>query len=162
MPEANMARRRNPLLAILLSLFLALVLTVLPLPLTLSYWRPEFITMVLIFWVFNAPNFIGIWSAFFLGLLLDVLFETPFGVHALVLSVLAYLTRLSLRWVTVFSVSQTSGLVFVFVLAGLIIKRVLLGIVAVGPNSLWYWLPALTSALVWPTVMVSLRRFSQR
>lgn len=158
-----MARRSNPLLAIPLSLFVAFVLAMLPLPQALSYWRPEFVTMVLVFWVLNAPNLVGIWTAFFLGLLLDVLFATPFGVHALVLSVLAYLTRLSYRWVPVFSVWQTSGLVFALVLSGLIIKRIVLGIVAVGPNSsVLYWLPALTSALVWPTVMVSLRRFTQR
>lgn len=157
-----MARRHNPLIALPLSFFVALVLAVLPLPQALSYWRPEFVTMVLVFWVFNAPSLVGIWTAFFLGLVLDVLFNTPFGVHALVLSVLAYLTRLSYRWVAVFSLAQTSGLVFLLVLVGLIIKRILQDIVAVGPNSMLYWLPAVTSALVWPTVMLSLRRFTQR
>lgn len=158
-----MARRSNPLLALPLSFFIAFILAMLPLPQTLSYWRPEFVTLVLLFWVLNAPALVGIWSGFFLGILLDVLFATPFGVHAMVLPVLAYLTRLSYRWVPVFSVWQTGGLVFALVLVGLIIKRVLLGIVAVGPSShLLYWLPAMTSALVWPTVMLSLRRFTQR
>lgn len=158
-----MARRTNPLLALPLSLFASFVLAMLPLPQALSYWRPEFVTMMLVFWVLNAPSFVGIWIAFFLGILLDVLFATPFGVHALVLPVLAYLTRLSYRWVPVFSVWQTSGLVFALVLAGLIIKRALLGIVAVGPDSsVLYWLPALSSALVWPSIMVTLRRFTQR
>ena len=157
-----MARRRNPALALPLSFLLALVLTVLPLPQALSYWRPEFVTMVLVFWILNAPNLVGVWTGFFVGILLDVLFQTPFGVHALVLAVVAWLTRLSWRRVPVFSVWQTSGLVFVLVLAGLIIKRILLGIVTQGPDSLMYFLPALSSALVWPTVMVSLRRFTQR
>lgn len=157
-----MARRRNPFIALPLSLFLAFVLAVLPLPQGLSYWRPEFVTIVLVFWVLNAPNIVGIWFAFFVGLLLDVLFASTFGVHTLVLAMVAWLARLSWRWVTVFSVWQTSGLVFGLVLASLVVKRVLLGIVAVPPDSALYWLPALTSALVWPSVMVSLRSYSQR
>lgn len=157
-----MARRRNPLVALPLSFFLAFVLAVLPLPQSLSYWRPEFVTMVLIFWVLNAPNLVGIWVAFTIGLLLDVLFATPFGVHALVLSLVAWLSLLSWRWVAVLSVWQTSGLVLVLVFASLLVKRILLGIVAVAPDSLLYWVPALSSALVWPTVMVALRRFTQR
>lgn len=157
-----MARRRNPFLALPVSLFLAFVLAVLPLPPGLSYWRPEFVTIVLVFWVLNAPNLVGIWFAFFVGLLLDVLFATPFGVHALVLSLVAWLSRLSWRWITVFSVWQTSGLMLGLVLVSLVVKRLLLGIVAAPSDSLLYWLPALTSALVWPSVMVSLRRYSQR
>lgn len=157
-----MARRRNPFIALPLSLFLAFVLAVLPLPQGLSYWRPEFVTIVLVFWVLNAPNIVGIWFAFFVGLLLDVLFASTFGVHTLVLSLVAWLARLSWRWVAVFSVWQTSGLVLGLVLASLVVKRVLLGLVAVPPDSALYWLPALTSALVWPSVMVSLRRYTQR
>lgn len=157
-----MVRHRNPFLALPLSLFLAFVLAVLPLPQGLSYWRPEFVTIVLVFWILNAPNLVSIWFAFFVGLLLDVLFATPFGVHSLVLSLVAWVARLSLRWVPVFSVWQTSGLVLGLVLVSLATKRILLGIVGGAPDSLWYWLPALTSALVWPTVMVSLRRFTQR
>lgn len=156
------SRRGNPWVALPLSFFLAFVLAVLPLPQGLSYWRPEFVTMVLLFWVLNAPNVVGVWFAFLVGLLLDVLFATPFGVNALVLSLLAWMSRLSWRWITVFSVWQTSGLVLGLVFVGLVVKRVLLGIVAVAPDSLLYWLPALSSALVWPTVMVSLRRFSPR
>lgn len=157
-----MARRRNPFFALPLSFFLAFVLAVLPLPQGLSYWRPEFVTMVLLFWLLHAPNLVGVWFAFFIGLLLDVLFATPFGVNAMVLSVVAWLSRLSWRWVAVFSVWQTSGLVLALVFAGLLVKRVLLGIVGVAPDSLLYWLPSLSSALLWPTVMVSLRRFAQR
>lgn len=156
-----MARRRNPVIALPLSFIFALILVALPLPQVLSYWRPEFVTMVLVFWILNAPNLVGVWTGFFVGLLLDVLFKTPFGVHAMTLASVAWLTRLSWRRVAVFSVLQTSGLVLALVLAGLIIKRILLGLVALPPDSFLYWLPALTSALLWPTVMVSLRRFTQ-
>lgn len=157
-----MNRRPSLLLALPLSFFAAFLLAAMPLPQTLAYWRPEFVTMVLIFWVLNAPDRVGVWTAFIMGLALDVLFATPFGVHPLTLASLAYLARLSWRRVAVYSLLQTSGLVFALVLIGLMIKRLLLGIVATSPVSMLFWLPAFTSALVWPTVMVSLRRFTRR
>ena len=157
-----MARRSNVFVALLASFVLALLLASLPLPSALAYWRPEFVTMVLIFWVLYRPYLVGVWTGFLLGILLDVLFNTPFGVHPLMLSVVAYLARLSYRWVTVFSMLQTSGLVFALVFAALLLKHVVVGIVAVGPHSLLFWLPALTSALLWPTVVLSLRRFVSR
>ncbi|MDF2445066.1 MAG: rod shape-determining protein MreD [Moraxellaceae bacterium] len=156
-----MARNAHvPVIALPLSFFLAFVLAVLPLPQALAYWRPEFVTMVLIFWAMNAPGIMGIWAGFFLGILMDVLFGTPFGVHALVLALVAWMVRLSWRWVTVFSLWQTSGLVLAVVFASLIAKRILLGIVATPPASMLYWLPALGSALLWPTVMMALRRYT--
>lgn len=156
-----MARRPSPWVALPLSFFFAFLFASLPLPQAISYWRPELVTMVLVFWVLNEPGKVGIWTAFVLGLVLDVLMATTFGVHPFMLAVIAYLTRLSYRWVTVFSLWQTGGLVFALVLAGLIIKRILLGIMGAGTDSLLYWAPALTSALVWPTVMLSLRRFTR-
>lgn len=156
-----MARRPNPLLALPFSFFAAFLLVALPLPQALSYWRPELVTMVLVFWVLNEPGKVGVWTAFLLGLLLDVLMATTFGVYPMMLAVVAYLTRLSYRWVKVFSLWQTGGLVFALVLVSLIVKRILLGVLGSGPDSLLFWVPALTSALVWPTVMLSLRRFTR-
>lgn len=157
-----MSRRPSLLLAFPLSVFAAFLLAAMPLPQSLAWWRPEFVTMVLVFWVLNAPDRIGVWTAFLLGLGVDVLLATPFGVHPLMLAGVAWLARLSWRRVAVYSLLQTSGLVFALILLGLMVKRIALGVVATAPDSLLYWLPALTSALVWPTLMLSLRRFLRR
>lgn len=154
-------RRPSPWLALPLSFLLAFLLVALPLPQVLSYWRPELVTMLLVFWVLTEPGKVGVWTAFVLGLLLDVLMATTFGVYPLMLATVAYLTRLSYRWVRVLSLWQTGGLVFVLVLASLVIKCILLGVLGGGTDSLLFWAPALTSALVWPTVMLSLRRFTR-
>ena len=156
-----MARRPSLWLMLPLSFCAAFLLVALPLPQMMSYWRPELVTMVLVFWVLNASDKVGIWTAFVLGLLLDVLMGTTFGVYPLMLAVVAYLARFSYRRVKVFSLLQTGGLVFALVLISLIIKRILLGVLGTGPDSLLFWAPALTSAFLWPTVMVSLRRFTR-
>lgn len=157
-----MARRHNPVFSLPISFAIAFLLAALPLPHFLSYWRPEFITMVLIFWVLNWPTVIGVWTGFVLGLLLDVMFSTTFGLHPMMLAVTAWLAQLSWRRVAVFSLAQTSLLVFALVLVSLIIKRVLLGVVSTAPATGLFWAPVLTSALMWPSVMLTLRRFAPR
>ena len=77
-----MPRRRSPALALLLSLIAGLLLSVLPLPEQLAAWRPEWVTLLLIFWVMHAPNWVGVWIALFVGILLDILLATPVGLHA--------------------------------------------------------------------------------
>lgn len=157
-----MAQRNSPIFSLPVSFFLAFMLAMLPLPQALSYWRPEFVTMLLIFWAINAPTLVGVWTGFALGLLLDVLLATPFGVHAMMLSVLAWIIQLFWRQIVVFSLPQTSLLVLVLVFLALLLKRLLLGIVALGPDSLWFWLPALTSALLWPLLLTMMQHFLQR
>ena len=155
-----MAWRNNPLLAIPLSLLGAIVLTALPLPPTLSYWRPDWVALVLVFWVLNEPAWVGVWTAFALGLVVDVETVSLFGLHPLMLALIAYLTRLSSRWVGVFSIWQTAALVFLLVAAELLIKFVILSAQGLMPNLSLYAVPAITSAMIWPFVAVALRRWS--
>jgi rod shape-determining protein MreD len=155
-----MARRNNPLLAIPLSFAASLLLTVLPLPETLAWWRPHWVAMVLVFWVLSEPALVGVWTGFLLGLMVDVLTGSLFGMHPFMLALIAYLARLSHRWIGVFSLWQTAGLVFGLVSAGLLLQYMLMSAQGIAPNSLLYCLPALSSALIWPTVTLALRRWS--
>jgi rod shape-determining protein MreD len=118
--------------------------------------------MVLVFWVLNAPHRVGIWIGFGLGILLDGLQGNVFGLHPLGLALVAWLTRLSYRRVRVFSIWQTGGLLLAIMLAYQLTGYFVLRFMGEDPASALYWLPSLTSALVWPTVMLSLRSFIHR
>ena len=155
-----MASRNSPLLAIPLSLLAAIVLTALPLPPTLSYWRPDWVALVLVFWVLKEPGWVGVWTAFMLGLVVDVETVSLFGLHPFMLAVIAYLTRVSSRWVGVFSIWQTAALVFVLLVIELLVKFVVLSAQGAMPTVSLFGLPALTSAMIWPFVALALRRWS--
>lgn len=145
-----------------LSLLLGMLLSVLPLPDVLQAWRPEWLTLVLLFWVMHAPLWVGIWTAVFLGYLLDILLATPLGLYASSLAVLVYFARITQRWSGVFSIRQTSALVFVLVLASRGIRYVEFTLLGEDPGSVHFFLPAIASALIWPTILLSLRRWTQR
>lgn len=157
-----MANPRSPFLAIIWSLSAALLMSILPLPDALQAWRPEWVMLVLIFWVMHAPSWVGFWFAFAMGLLLDTFLASPMGLHALALVLVIYVTRMTQRWSGIFSVRQTTALVFLLILFGRFVTYAVLSLRGEVPPNLSYFLPAVASALIWPTVLLSLRRWTQR
>lgn len=157
-----MANPRSPFLAIIWSLSAALLMSILPLPDALQAWRPEWVMLVLIFWVMHAPSWVGLWFALVMGLLLDAFLASPLGLHALALVLVIYVTRMTQRWSGVFSVRQTTALVFLLILLERSVTYAVLSVRGEMPTDLSYFLPAVASALIWPTVLLSLRRWTQR
>lgn len=157
-----MPRHRNPLLGMLLSVMAALTLSVMPLPEALNPWRPEWLTLIIIFWGMHAPRWFGIWFALILGLLLDVLLAAPLGFYGLSAVIVMQLTRSTERWQGVFSVRQTTLLLLALVAVTRGIHYVLLVMQNLTPDPILYFLPILSSAMMWPTILLLLKRWSQR
>ena len=157
-----MAKARSPFFALIWSVAAALLMSILPLPDMLQPWRPEWLTLVLLFWVMHAPNWVGLWFGMIMGLLLDVLLASPLGMHASALVVVIYVARMTQRWSGVFSVRQTTALVLLLILLGRLMTYAILTLRGEQPTDLMFFLPALASALIWPTVLLSLRRWTQR
>ena len=65
------------------SLLCAGILSIIPLPEWLAICRPAWVPMVLIYWVLALPQRFRLSFAFVVGLLLDVLQGSLFGVHPL-------------------------------------------------------------------------------
>ena len=157
-----MAKARSPFFALIWSVTAALLMSILPLPDMLQPWRPEWLTLVLLFWVMHAPNWVGLWFGMTMGLLLDILLASPLGMHASALVVVIYVARMTQRWSGVFSVRQTTALVFLLILLGRLMTYAQLALRGEQPADLSFFLPTLASALIWPTVLLSLRRWTQR
>lgn len=144
-------------LVILVSVVMAMMLDIMPLPVHVEDLRPEWLTLVLIYWVMALPHRFGVGKAWLAGLFMDALTGTLLGLHAVVLAVVAYLTlilhnrlRMFPRWQQALSIMLLTGL-------SLLLFLWLRNIVQVTPRPWTYWLPALTSALVWPAVYHFLR-----
>ncbi len=146
---------------ILPTFFVALVLSVVPIPSLLNYIRPEWVAMTLICWVLISPNKAGIFLGFAIGLLLDVLHGNLLGQNALGLSVLAYLSMLLHSRMRLYNAVQQSFLVFVLVGLYLLIRFWAESIIAGQGHSALLW-PSLGSALIWPlwyNFLLAVRRY---
>lgn len=57
-----------------------------------SLWVPDWLSVVLVFWTIHQSRFIGVGTAFALGLLMDVHQAGLLGAHALAYAVLSFFT----------------------------------------------------------------------
>ena len=74
----------NLYLIIAASFLVALILSVYPLPMDMRWWRPEFVLVVAIYWIFFMPLTVSFTLLCALGLFQDLLEGVPFGSTVLV------------------------------------------------------------------------------
>ncbi|HSR62354.1 MAG TPA: rod shape-determining protein MreD [Gammaproteobacteria bacterium] len=149
-------------LIIVLSFLVAMLLTAMPLPEWASNWRPAWVAMVLFYWCMALPNRIGIGVGWTMGLLLDVMQGTLLGQNALGLAILAYFVIKSHQRIRMFPLLQQAFLVCFMVLIYLLLSLWVRGIMGVPPESWTYWMPALTSMILWPWFFIILRDIRRR
>ncbi|WP_020561050.1 rod shape-determining protein MreD [Thiofilum flexile] len=138
--------------AVLVSMLLAVILSVVPLPEPLQMWRPEWVALALIHWALVLGHRVGLWMAFIIGLLMDVLHNSLLGQHALELVIVGYLAiRLGGRMTPEAYFQQfvlISAVLGLYMLLSLWIRGVT-GYAQEG-NTWQYWAPLLSSLLIWP------------
>ena len=86
------AARSNYLLAA------ALFLSVLPLPQALGLWQPPWLAVALIWLVLAGPEQRGLLIAAAAGLVQDVLYGAPLGVHAMAATILTFMAGNLRHW----------------------------------------------------------------
>jgi rod shape-determining protein MreD len=144
-------------LPVLVSFLVALMLTSLSLPESVNIFRPEWLVLVLIYWCMAIPERVGIFTGWLLGLTLDVMHGSLLGQNAMALSIIAYLVSILHLRVRMFPLWQQSFMVFMLVLVHLALNAWVRGITGQFTITWAYWMPALTSALIWPFLFVVLR-----
>ncbi len=128
-----------------------------PLPDWATHWRPMWIAMVLIYWCMALPDRIGIGVGWTLGIFLDVLQGTLFGQSALSLAILAFIVLKTHQRLRVFPLTQQAFLICIFTVIYLLVSLWIRGIMGIPPGSWTFWMPALTSMLIWPWLFIILR-----
>ncbi|HVF64453.1 MAG TPA: rod shape-determining protein MreD [Casimicrobiaceae bacterium] len=152
----EMLRPVNPVF-VAVTLFVALLLNLLPLSGTALTVRPDFLALVLLYWCIQAPRYVSVGVAWLMGMLMDVGDATLFGQHALAYAFLAYAAEYFRRRVLRFPLWQQA--VQVAMLLALCAALVLLvRTVGGSPVPPWaYFTSAVTGALLWPLASVLLQ-----
>jgi len=145
------------IMIISLSFLVGMILTILPLPQWAVWARPEWVFIILIFWVISAPWRVGIVAAFIVGLVMDLLTGTLLGQHALAFLVVAFLLVKFHPQLKSFPLWQQLGMIFILTLLELALQYWVMGLSGTTTKHWGYWLPALTSTIIWPWFCVLLR-----
>ncbi|MBT8139639.1 MAG: rod shape-determining protein MreD [Gammaproteobacteria bacterium] len=143
---------------LIISSVVALFAAIWPLPLWSTWIRPEFLALLVAYWVMMAPFRVGMVYAFVMGLLLDLFAATPLGQQALGLTVIAYLVFLIHQRMRMFSILQQSLLLFGLVSLYQLLKFWIYGLSGGAYASFALLLPALSSAICWPFVRLFMDR----
>lgn len=142
---------------IFFTFFLALLLVVVPLPDWARAFRPEWVTLVLIYWCMALPARINVGIGWLAGLSVDILSGSLLGQHALALAVVAFVTIKLHKQIRVYPLWQQALSVFVLIALNQLLVVWIKGIVGQSPESWFYWAPSVTSALLWPWMFLLLR-----
>lgn len=143
---------------ILLSLLVALMASIMPMPLTVDAFRPDWVLIVLIYWTMALPSRVNIITAWVMGFLLDVLLGSVLGVHAAAMAVSIYIVAENFQKIRNFSVWQqaliTGVLAAMYHLVVFWLQRFLIDVVFLTS----YLYPVITSIILWPWMFLLLRK----
>ncbi|MEY8214989.1 MAG: rod shape-determining protein MreD [Colwellia sp.] len=143
---------------ILFTLLIALMATIMPMPLSVEAFRPDWVLIVLMYWCMAVPGRVNIITAWVMGFLLDVLLGSILGVHAAAMAVAIFIIAKNFQKIRNFSLWQQSLIVGVLTtlyhLVVFWLQRSLIEVTFL----MSYLYPVLTSVVLWPWIFLLLRK----
>jgi rod shape-determining protein MreD len=153
------ASRRLP---ILVSIVVALMLAIAPLPDWATAFRPDWVALTLVYWSMNLPRTYSVGHAWLVGIVLDVAHGTLLGQHALALSCIVYLTVKFHLQFRLYPVSQMALTIIPLLALYEFLLFWINGVTGIHAPLVTYWGPLITSALIWPLLVMALRTVPYR
>ena len=147
----------NNYLVIYVTYFVGLVCAILPLPTILNAFRPDWMILIIFYWVLALPHRVSIGHAFILGIVFDLLLGSTLGMHPLIFSVLAYIVLTNYQLFRYFTIVQTT------LIAGLFcfFSKLTLYLMASSLQDIilheYYFWPVASSMVIWPWFFLLLR-----
>ncbi len=143
---------------IILSFVVASSLNVYPLSPSMATLRPTVMIMVLIFWLLFQPRYVGVFTAFTIGIIADLLMDTHLGQQAFAAVMVALFIK-----ITSIYVRQLNTLsAWLIASLGLIVFQLILWILQMFIQNVFIAQSALSllmSIISWPLVLLTLRKF---
>ena len=145
------------------TLIFALALTLLPLPTWAQPFRPDWVTLVVIYWAMAIPRMFGMSAAWVIGILLDVGQGALLGQHALGMVMITYIVAMQYQRIRVAPLGQQA-----LIVTGLIIMKQAEVLWANGlanrlpDNAYYYFGSSLLTLILWPWIFIILRDIRRR
>jgi rod shape-determining protein MreD len=143
---------------ILFTLLIALMASIMPMPLNADAFRPDWVLIVLMYWCMALPGRVNIITAWVMGFLLDVLLGSVLGVHAAAMAISIYIVLGNYQKIRNFSIWQQALIIGVLAtlyhLVVFWLQRFLIDITFLTS----YLYPVLTTVVLWPWLFYLLRK----
>lgn len=147
---------------ILLSLILAMALMMLPMAEPYVRFRPDLLLLVLAYWAMALPHRIGVFTGFFIGLLMDGATSSLTGEHAFIYAFSLWIIVLYHKRLRVTSRWKQTVFIISLLLFEKIVYAVILGITrSTIPDGI-FWLSPFIAIFIWPWLFPFLRDLRRR
>ena len=150
---------QDPLFAIIVSVIVASVFIVYPLSYGLSAWRPEYMLLLVMFWVLCQPTWCGVWFAFAMGMFVDLLVGSPLGLNALSFVIVSFVARFFIREKRILTFVHIWVIVSLATLAHLLLQWLMQVMGGIDFALARHWQPLPTTIAVFPLVYYVLKRW---
>ncbi len=134
---------------IALSLIAAMLLSIAPLGTELAWLRPDWLMLVLLYWLLAVPERLGITLCWCCGLVQDILLGSVLGQHAFSLAVIAYVVQISYQQLRMFSLRKQAALVALLELFRVLVDQWAQSLNGMPQTHWLVFLPVLSSGLLW-------------
>ena len=149
-------------LRVTVTVIIALILAVLPMPRWMDIARPYLLLLLVIYWSLSAPRIAGLMFAWLCGMAIDLLKGTTLGQHALAFLVVSVLTHKFQLRIRIFPLSQQTLTVLILLLVYEALVWYTDGVLGYPVTTWARWMPVLTSTLLWPVVVGILDTWNRR
>ena len=150
---------KNFIAVLVCSTLLAAVLTLIRLPDWLFYFRPDWLALVVIYWVMVVPDRLSLAYGCLNGLFLDLLLVKPFGLNAIAFVMLSYVVAIWSSQIRVLSLWHQC----LFVIVLIAVLKLIVGIIATFTTGFvftgYYWLSAIGNLIFWPVITIGFSDF---
>lgn len=147
--------------AVFVTLAVALLMALLPMPSWTVWLRPAWVLLVLIYWTIALPYQIGVGTAWMMGLVVDVLTGSLLGEHALALTLVIYLVSRIYHRFRAAPLLQQGISIMLFVWLYQFIIYCIQGFIGDVPMHLLYWSQAVTSMMLWPLMLILMKNWQK-
>ena len=153
MNTAEIRHERTPGWAYIgVTMLIAVLLTVIPVPESVKFYWPDWIMLVVFYWVLVLPAHLGVMFGWMNGLIEDIISFSLLGQHALGKALTGTVAAIGYKNFRLFNFLQKMFLIFVLQSVNIAISAWTSHLAYNAPVVIEMWTPALTTALIWPLV----------
>ena len=145
-----------------ISYITGLLLAIMPLPPFLESGRPLWLPLVVIFWGLYDSYKVSLFEVWFVGLILDLLYDSLLGQNALILSAIAFFVLLFSQRLKFYPVWKICLIVFFLLVVTQLIHLWVSVLSGVRFHDFYFLVPALISTIFLPVVFAIMKYFTSK
>ena len=134
-------------------IILSIVLTIIPVPDLINSFRLPWLMMTVIYFSIFNVSLIGVLSAWFAGLILDLMTGGLMGENAMILSIISYISYRFRFQIRVYPIWQIMVVVLLLLSLGELFSLWIQGVSGIMNPSIVDWINISIAVIIWPLFM---------